>query len=83
MQIQLKEEFTIEENNQYYPWDDYNVDYSLLCNNIRKTIEQFDGPIIIHNGIGGGLGHKFISLATSITISLLTKRRLYCNTILK
>ena len=67
-----------EKEIQYYPWNDYSVDYSLLCNNIRNTIEQFDGPIIIHNGIGGGLGHKFISLATSITISLLMKRKLYC-----
>ena len=66
-----------EKQKEYYDWND-NIDYSILCNSIRQTIEQFKGPIIIHNGIPGGLGHKILSIVHSITISLLTKRRLYC-----
>ena len=64
-------------NKSYFDWKD-EVDYYTLCNSIKETIESFDGYYIIHDGIGGGLGHKFTSLVSTITLSLLLKRRAYC-----
>ena len=61
----------------FFPWDDDDVDYNKTCNRLLSLFQSFDGLPIIHNGLHGGLGHKFLSLYNSITIALLLKRPLY------
>ena len=47
---------------------------------IQNELNSFKGPPIIHEGYGGGLGHKFVSLLHSFTTALVLKRPLSCVT---
>ena len=59
----------------YYSWnDDYN--YTHICNEISTQLFNNSGPLIIHEGLRGGLGHKSTSLLHSITYALLLHRQL-------
>lgn len=59
----------------YYPWND-GVDYNTFCMSLKNRLESFKGPMIIHRGCTGGLGHKFFSLYRSITYALFLERPL-------
>lgn len=62
---------------EYFPWNDH-VNYTLVCLSIQNKLNSFKGPPIIHQGYGGGLGHKLVSLLHSFTTALVLKRPLSC-----
>lgn len=62
---------------EYFPWND-GLNYTTFCTNLTTILNSNTGPAIIHNGIAGGLTHKFQLLLQDITLALVMKRKLYC-----
>lgn len=73
----VKHQFLVKEE-EYFPWND-GIDYSSFCMNLQRTFKSFEGPVIVFDGFGGGLGHKFVSIVNSMLLALLLKRPFYCN----
>ena len=65
------------EEVEYFPWND-GLNYTTFCRNLISILNSNSGPAIIHNGIAGGLTHKFQLLLQDITLALVMKRKLYC-----
>ena len=67
----------VKQSTVYFPWND-GINYTTVCENLKYQLNRFKGPILIHRGIRGGLGHKFVSILHSITYALLVRRPLLC-----
>lgn len=70
-------EIHIKNSVEYFPWNG-RVNYDAVCNSLKEKLQSFDGPPIIHKGMRGGLGHKFLSLINIFITALVMKRPLSC-----
>lgn len=68
---------TTLESIEFYPWND-GYDYKKICVNLVNQIKSFSGPLLIHNGFPGGLGHKTGFLMQSIIHSLSARQPIRC-----
>lgn len=69
--------FVSNSSIDFYPWND-GINYNKFCLSLARQLSQFQGPMIFHYGFQGGLGHKTISVISSILHALYAKRPLKC-----
>lgn len=68
---------TTLESIEFYPWND-EYDYNKICVTLVNRIKSFSGPLLIHNGFPGGLGHKTRHIIQSLIHSLSARRPVRC-----
>lgn len=73
----LQTGIVLDQSINFFPWND-GVDYNEFCTSLKDQFSKFNGPIIIHYGLRGGLGHKTRSVVYSIFHALLTQRPIKC-----
>lgn len=55
---------TSSTTSQFFSYKD-GIDYDKFCMSLKNQYDQFTGPVVIHSGYRGGIGHKSIFLFQS------------------
>ena len=49
-----------------------------MCERLLSVTGNRSETIVVVNGVGGGLGHKYRSTGLEVTYALIARKRLYC-----
>ena len=49
-----------------------------MCERLLSITGNKSEPLVVVNGVGGGLGHKYRSTEMEVTYALIARKRLYC-----
>ena len=49
-----------------------------MCERILSVTGNKSETLVVVNGVGGGLGHKYRSTEMEVTYALIARKRLYC-----
>ena len=54
------------------------LDYNSFCDSVEKLLARNSAYTIITHSYGGGVGHKYISILSSIMVALSVRRQWTC-----
>ena len=54
------------------------IDERRMCERLLRITGNKSETIVVVNGVGGGLGHKYRSTGLEVTYALIARKRLYC-----
>ena len=49
-----------------------------MCERLLRVTGNKSETLVVVNGVGGGLGHKYRSTEMEVTYALIARKRLYC-----
>ena len=49
-----------------------------MCERLLSVTGNKSEPLVVVNGVGGGLGHKYRSTGLEVTYALIARKSLYC-----
>ena len=49
-----------------------------MCKRLLSVTGNKSETLVVVNGVGGGLGHKYRSTEMEVTYALIARKRLYC-----
>ena len=54
------------------------IDERRMCERLLSVTGNKSETLVVVNGVGGGLGHKYRSTEMEVTYALIARKRLYC-----
>ena len=54
------------------------IDERRMCERLLSVTGNKSETLVVVNGVGGGLGHKYRSTGLEVTYALIARKRLYC-----
>ena len=54
------------------------IDEKRMCERLLSVTGNKSETLVVVNGVGGGLGHKYRSTGLEVTYALIARKRLYC-----